>query len=180
MSVTAVGMESTGVFWKPVYNLLEHEFELVVANARHIKTVPGRKTDVKDSEWIASLLRHGLLRPSFIPDRSQRELRELVRYRRRLVQDKAQTAGRMHKVLEGGNIKLASVATDILGVSGRQMLRAMIAGETDPEVLAEMARGRLRKKLGTSCVGRWRGPWEAISVSCLAPSCGCWRRWRGR
>ncbi len=146
LAVSAVAMESTGVFWKPVYNLLEHEFELVVANARHIKAVPGRKTDVKDSEWIASLLRHGLLKPSFIPDRSQRELRELVRYRRRLVQDKSQTAGRMHKVLEGGNIKLASVATDILGVSGREMLRAMIAGETDPNVLAEMSRGRLRKK----------------------------------
>ena len=147
LSVTAVAMESSGVFWKPVYNLLEHEFELVVANARHMKAVPGRKTDVKDSEWIASLLRHGLLKPSFIPDRSQRELRELVRYRRRLVQDKSQTASRMHKVLEGGNIKLASVATDILGVSGREMLRAMIAGETDPNVLAEMARGRLRNKL---------------------------------
>ena len=146
LDVAAVAMESTGVFWKPVYNLLEHEFELVVANARHIKAVPGRKTDVKDSEWIASLLRHGLLKPSFIPDRSQRELRELVRYRRRLVQDRSQTAGRMHKVLEGGNIKLASVATDILGVSGREMLRAMIAGETDPNVLAEMSRGRLRKK----------------------------------
>ena len=107
LGVAAVAMESTGVFWKPVYNLLEHEFELVVANARHIKAVPGRKTDVKDSEWIASLLRHGLLKPSFIPDRPQRELRELVRYRRRLVQDKSQTAGRMHKVLEGGNIKLS-------------------------------------------------------------------------
>ena len=147
MNVTAVAMESTGVFWKGVYNLLEHEFELIVANARHIKAVPGRKTDVKDSEWIAELLRHGLLRPSFIPERSQRELRELVRYRRRLVQDKSQIANRMHKVLEGGNIKLASVATDILGVSGREMLRAMIAGETDPSVLAEMARGLLRKKL---------------------------------
>ena len=147
MNVTAVAMESTGVFWKGVYNLLEHEFELVVANARHIKAVPGRKTDVKDSEWIAELFRHGLLRPSFIPERSQRELRELVRYRRRLVQDKSQIANRMHKVLEGGNIKLASVATDILGVSGREMLRAMIAGETDPSVLAEMARGLLRKKL---------------------------------
>ncbi len=147
LSVTAVAMESSGVFWKPVYNLLEHEFELVVANARHMKAVPGRKTDVKDSEWIASLLRHGLLKPSFIPDRSQRELRELVRYRRRLVQDKSQTASRMHKVLEGGNIKLASVATDILGVSGREMLRAMIAGETDANVLAEKARGRLRNKL---------------------------------
>ena len=141
-------MESTGVYWKPVYNLFEHEFELIVANARHIKAVPGRKTDVKDAEWIADLLRHGLLRPSFIPERPERELRELVRYRRGLIRDKAQIANRMHQVLEGGNIKLASVATDILGVSGRDMLRAMIAGENDPNVLAEMARGRLRNKLG--------------------------------
>ena len=145
--VTAVAMESTGVFWKPVYNLLEHEFEVIVANARHIKAVPGRKTDIKDSEWIADLLRHGLLRPSFIPNRAQRELRELVRYRRRLVQDKSQLANRMHKVLEGGNIKLASVATDILGASGRDMLRAMVAGEQDADVLAQMSRGLLRKKL---------------------------------
>ena len=148
LGVTAVAMESTGVYWKPVYNLFEHEFELIVANARHIKAVPGRKTDVKDAEWIADLLRHGLLRPSFIPERPERELRELVRYRRGLIRDKAQIANRMHQVLEGGNIKLASVATDILGVSGRDMLRAMIAGENDPNVLAEMARGRLRNKLG--------------------------------
>lgn len=147
MRVTTVGMESTGVYWKPIYNLLEEEFELVVANARQIKAVPGRKTDVRDSEWIAELLRHGLLKPSFIPDRDQRELRELVRYRRRVVQNKAQIASQMHKVLEGGNIKLASVATDILGVSGREMLRALIAGEQAPNVLAELARGLLRKKL---------------------------------
>ena len=147
LRVATVGMESTGVFWKPIYNLLEHEFELVVANARHIKAVPGRKTDIKDSEWIAGLLMHGLLKPSFIPDRPQRELRELVRYRRRVVQNKAQIANQMHKVLEGGNIKLASVATDILGVSGREMLRALIAGEKDSSVLAELARGLLRKKL---------------------------------
>ena len=148
LGVTAVAMESTGVYWKPVYNLFEHEFELIVANARHIKAVPGRKTDVKDAEWIADLLKHGLLRPSFIPERPERVLRELVRYRRGLIRDKAQIANRMHQVLEGGNIKLASVATDILGVSGRDMLRAMIAGEDDPNVLAEMARGRLRNKLG--------------------------------
>ena len=146
LGVTAVAMESTGVYWKPVYNLFEHEFELIVANARHIKAVPGRKTDVKDAEWIADLLKHGLLRPSFIPERPERELRELVRYRRGLIRDKTQI-NRMHQVLEGGNIKLASVATDILGVSGRDMLRAMIAGEDDPNVLAEMARGRLRNKL---------------------------------
>ena len=107
LGVTTVAMESTGVYWKPVYNLLEHEFELIVANARHIKAVPGRKTDVKDAEWIADLLRHGLLRPSFIPERPERELRELVRYRRGLIRDKTQIANRMHQVLEGGNIKLA-------------------------------------------------------------------------
>ena len=144
--VTHVAMESTGVFWKPVYNLLEDEFEVWVINARHIKNVPGRKTDVKDAEWIADLLRHGLMRASFIPDRPQRELRELVRYRRRLVQQRAQMVNRIHKVLEGGNIKLASVATDIMGVSGLAMLRAMVAGEDDPKVLANMAKGRLRNK----------------------------------
>ena len=142
--VKAVAMESTGVYWKPVYNLLEGEFELIVANARHIKNVPGRKTDVRDAQWIAELLRHGLLEPSFIPDRPARELRELTRYRRRMVQQRVQVANRMHKTLEGGNVKLAS---DILGVSGRDMLRAMIDGETDPKKLANMARGLLRKKL---------------------------------
>jgi len=145
--VTHVAMESTGVFWKPVYNLLEDEFEVWVINARHIKNVPGRKTDVKDAEWIADLLRHGLMRASFIPDRPQRELRELVRYRRRLVQQRAQMVNRIQKVLEGGNIKLASVATDIMGVSGLAMLRAMVAGEDDPKVLANMAKGRLRNKI---------------------------------
>ena len=145
--VKAVAMESTGVYWKPVYNLLEGEFELIVANARHIKNVPGRKTDVRDAQWIAELLRHGLLEPSFIPDRPARELRELTRYRRRMVQQRVQVANRMHKTLEGGNVKLASVASDILGVSGRDMLRTMIDGETDPKKLANMARGLLRKKL---------------------------------
>ena len=146
LGVPIVAMESTGVYWKPVFNLLESEFDVIVCNARHIKAVPGRKTDVKDAEWLANLLKHGLLRPSFIPARPQRELRELVRYRRRLIQEKTQLASRMQQVLEGGNIKLASVASDILGVSGRAMLRAMIAGETDPDRLAGLARGVLRKK----------------------------------
>ena len=123
-----MAMESTGVYWKPVYNLLEGEFELIVVNARHIKNVPGRKTDARDAQWIAELLRHGLLEPSFIPDRPARELRELTRYRRRMVQQRVQVANRMRKTLEGGNVKLASVASDILGVSGRDMLRAMIDG----------------------------------------------------
>ena len=150
-------MESTGVYWKPVYNLLEDTFSVYVVNARHLKAVPGRKTDVKDAEWIAELLQHGLLQPSFIPDRPQRELRELVRYRRSLVQERSREANRLAKVLEGANIKLASVATDILGTSGRLMLGALAAGEQDPQVLAQMAKslprtrsgGRLRDKLST-------------------------------
>lgn len=144
--VTHVAMESTGVYWQPLYNLLEDDFEVWVVNAAHIKTVPGRKTDMKDAEWIADLLRHGLLRPSFIPDRPQRELRELCRHRRQLIRQRAQVVNRIQKVLEGGNIKLSSVATDVVGASGRAMLRAMIAGEDDPETLASMARGRLREK----------------------------------
>ena len=144
--VTHVAMESTGVYWQPFYNLLEDHFEVWVVNAAHIKTVPGRKTDMKDAEWIADLLRHGLLRPSFVPDRPQRELRELCRHRRQLIRQRAQVVNRIQKVLEGGNIKLSSVATDVVGASGRAMLRAMIAGEDDPETLASMARGRLREK----------------------------------
>ena len=145
--VTQVAMESTGVYWKPVYNLLEEEFTVMVVNARHMKAVPGRKTDVKDAEWIADLLRHGLLQASFIPDRPQRELRELTRYRRSLVEERSREANRIQKVLEGANFKLASVATDVLGVSGRAMLKAMAGGEEDPKVLANLARGRLREKL---------------------------------
>ena len=144
--VTHVAMESTGVYWKPVYNLLEDEFTVMVVNARHMKAVPGRKTDVKDAEWIADLLQHGLLQPSFIPDRAQRELRELTRYRRSLVQERTRESNRIQKLLEGANIKLGSVATDVLGVSGRAMLAAMAQGEEDPGVLAELARGRLREK----------------------------------
>ena len=146
--VTHVAMESTGVYWKPIYNLLEDEFTMLVVNAAHIKAVPGRKTDVKDAEWIAELLQHGLLRASFIPDRAQRELRELTRYRRSLVQERSREANRVQKLLEGANIKLASVATDVLGVSGRAMLTALVAGETDPDLLAALARGRLRNKSG--------------------------------
>lgn len=144
--VTHVAMESTGVFWKPIYNLLESDFEAMVVNAQHIKAVPGRKTDVKDAEWIAELLQHGLIRASFIPDRAQRELRELVRYRRGLIRQRGQVVNRIQKVLEGANIKLSSVATDVVGASGRAMLEAMVSGTEDPRVLAEMAKGRLRKK----------------------------------
>ena len=144
---THVAMESTGVFWKPIYNLLEGTFELLVVNAQHMKAVPGRKTDVRDAEWIADLLRHGLLRASFIPARPQRELRELTRYRMVLVRERADEINRVQKVLEGANIKLGSVATDILGKSGRQMLRALVGGVTDAGALAELARGRMREKI---------------------------------
>ncbi len=139
--------ESTGVYWKPIWNLLEGQFQVLLVNARHIKQVPGRKTDVKDAEWIAQLLQHGLLRGSFVPATPQRRLRELTRQRRQLILAKASVANRIQKVLEDANIKLASVATDVLGVSGRDMLRALIAGQDDPQALAELARGKLRPKI---------------------------------
>lgn len=144
--VTHVAMESTGEFWKPIYNLLEGNFELLVVNARHIKTVPGRKTDVKDAEWIAELLRHGLLRGSFIPPQAQRDLRDLTRQRTNLVQDRTTVVNRLQKVLEWANIKLSSVATDVTGVSARAMLEAIVQDQADPATLAELARGRLRSK----------------------------------
>jgi transposase len=145
--VTHVAMESTGVFWKPVFNLLEGRFEVLLVNPRHIKQVPGRKTDVKDCQWIAQLLQHGLLRGSFIPPKPIRELRDLTRQRSQLVAEKAAVANRIQKVLEDANIKLASVATDVLGVSGRAMIRALIAGQDDPGDLADLARKRLRRKI---------------------------------
>jgi transposase len=145
--VTHVAMESTGVYWKPLYNLLEGSFQLLLVNAAHIKAVPGRKTDVKDSEWIADLLRHGLLQASFVPERCQRELRELIRYRSALVRERAAEVNRVQKVLEGANIKLASVASDIGGVSGRQILAALVAGQAEAEALAQLAQGRLRSKI---------------------------------
>jgi transposase len=146
-AVTHVAMESTGVYWKPVWNLLEDQFQILLVNAQHIKQVPGRKTDVKDAEWIAQLLQHGLLRGSFVPPTPQRHLRELTRQRRQLTQTQAAVANRIQKVLEDANIKLGSVATDVLGVSGRDMLHALIAGQEDPKALAELARGRLRAKI---------------------------------
>lgn len=145
-SCTHVAMESTGVYWKPIYNLLEEMATLLVVNAQHIKAVPGRKTDVQDAEWIADLLQHGLLRASYIPKRPQRELRELTRYRTALVRERAAEVNRIQKVLEGANIKLASVASDLTGVSARAMLEALVGGTTDPAVLADLAQGRLRKK----------------------------------
>jgi transposase len=154
---THVAMESTGEYWKPVFNILEVHFTVLLVNAQHIRAVPGRKTDVKDAQWIAELLQHGLLRASFIPPVVQRELRELTRHRTTFVRERATLVNRVQKVLESANIKLASVATDVLGVSGRAMLQALIAGETDTGAMAELAKGRLREKreqLGQALEGR--------------------------
>jgi len=145
--VTHVAMESTGVYWKPVWNILAEQFEVLLVNAQHIKAVPGRKTDQKDCEWIADLLQHGLLHGSFVPPRPTRELRDLTRYRVSLTQEINRIANRIQKVLEDANIKLASVATDALGASGRAMLEAMLAGEQDAARLAEMSKGLLRNKI---------------------------------
>jgi len=142
--VTHVAMESTGVYWKPIFNILEGAFEVLLVNAKHIKFVPGRKTDVKDAQWIAELLQHGLLKASFIPPAPQREFRELVRYRTHLIDERTREANRVHKVLEDANLKLASVASDILGVSGRAMLAAIIVGQDDPAALTQLAKARLR------------------------------------
>lgn len=144
--VTIVAMESTGVYWKPIWNVLEGRFEIVLVNAKHIKHVPGRKTDVKDCQWIAQLLQHGLLKTSFVPPEPVRELRDLTRHRTRLVQEKNSAANRIHKILEDANVKLGSVASDILGESGRAMLQAIIEGQEDPVELARLARGRMRSK----------------------------------
>ena len=145
--VVHLAMESTGVYWKPIWHLLEGRFEMMLVNAGHIKQVPGRKTDVKDAEWIAQLLQHGLLSPSFVPPPPVRELRDLTRQRAQLVADRSGVANRVQKVLEAANIKLGSVASDVLGVSGRAMIQGLIAGESDPARLAEEARGSLRKKV---------------------------------
>jgi transposase len=162
--------------------MLEDRFELVLVNARHLQAVPGRKTDVKDAEWIADLLRHGLLRPSFVPDRPQRELRELTRYRTSLIQERAAEANRLQKVLEGANLKLGDVATDVLGRSARQMLEAIIGGatEADAAALAQFARGRMRDLLPHATARRpvashptsascWPSNWH-ISTSWTRPS----------
>lgn len=146
--ITDVVMEATGVYWKPVYNVLERRggLRLVVANAAHLKAVPGRKTDVKDAVWLARLLRHGLVSPSFIPEREQRELRELTRYRTALIRERASEVNRLQKTLEGANIKLASVITDVTGVSGQKILDALVNGEEDPAKLVDLADPRIRKK----------------------------------
>ena len=147
LGVTHVAMEATGVYWKPVYYLLEDDFELLLVNAAHVKNVPGRKTDVADAQWLCQLLEHGLLRASFVPPKPIRELRDLTRYRKSLIWERQREANRLQKLLEDANIKLASVATRTLGVSGRAMLAELCEGRNDPEALAELARGKLRRKL---------------------------------
>jgi transposase len=145
--VTVVGMESTGAYWKAVYYRLETTMDCWLLNARHLRNVPGRKTDVKDAEWICQLVEHGLVRPSFVPPPPIRELRNLTRYRKTVIQERTREAQRLEKLLEDAGIKLSCVATDILGVSGRAMLQALVAGVRDPQLLAELAKGRLRAKL---------------------------------
>src|SRR3954453_9715753 len=145
--VTLVGIESTGVFWKPIYYLLEDVVECWLLNARHLKKVPGRKTDVSDSEWIAELVAHGLVRPSFVPPRPIRRLRDLTRYRTALTQDRTREIQRLQALLEDAGIKLSVFVSDITGTSARRMLAALIAGERDPQTLADLALGRMRSKV---------------------------------
>jgi transposase len=166
-----VAMESTGVYWKPGFNLLDGGCEVILVNARHIKAVPGRKTDVRDCEWRADLLRHGLVKASFIPPVEIREVRELTRYRQTLVKDHTAVANRIQKLLESANIKLGQVASDVLGLSGRLMLRALAAGEQDAEKLAELAQGRLKSKqdaLRQALAGRLTGAQRWVLGEALA------------
>jgi transposase len=166
LGVTRVGMEATGVYWKPVFYVLEEELECWLLNARHMHNVPGRKTDMADSDWICRLVRFGLVRPSFVPPKPIRELRNLTRYRRTRIEERARETQRLDKVLQDAGIKLSSVASDIKGRSGRDMLDALVAGSRDPEVLAELARGRLRAKipqLQAALTGRF-GPNHALVV----------------
>jgi transposase len=169
--VTHVAMESTGVYWQPVYNILEDRFTLLLVNAQHVKAVPGRKTDVQDAAWLAQLLRHGLLRGSVVPDREQRELRELSRYRSALVRDRATVVHRIHKTLEGANLKLSAVVTDLQGRSAQAILQALAAGTTDPVALADLARGKLRPKrpeLTRALTGRVRPHQQFLLTEQLA------------
>jgi len=169
--VTHVAMESTGVYWKPVYYVLEERFTCLLVNAAHVKRVPGRKTDVQDCGWLAQLLEHGLLRGSFVPPAPIRELRDLTRYRKSLIQERAREANRVHKLLEDAGIKLATVATDVLGTSGRAMLEALVHGTRDPGVLAELARGRMRTKLPAlreALVGHFRAHHAFLATQILA------------
>jgi transposase len=169
--VTHVAMESTGVYWKPVYYVLEERVTCLLVNATHVKKVPGRKTDVQDCVWLAQLLEHGLLRGSFVPPAPNRELRDLTRYRKSLIQERAREANRVHKLLEDAGIKLATVARDVLGTSGRAMLEALVQGTSDPAVLAELARGRMRAKLPAlppALAGHFRPHHAFLAIQILA------------
>jgi transposase len=171
LGVTHVAMEATGVYWKPVWYVLEDDFELLLVNAAHVKQVPGRKTDVKDAEWLSQLLEHGLLRSSFVPPKPIRELRDLTRYRKSLVRERQREVNRLHKVLEDAGIKLSCVASEVLGVSGRLMIEALCQGKGDPEALAELAKGRLRAKLPAlrrALEGRFTGHHALICSHILA------------
>ncbi|MBD2731436.1 IS110 family transposase [Nostoc sp. FACHB-892] len=166
-----VAMESTGEYWRPVFNILEGNFEVMLVNARHIKAVPGRKTDIKDSQWIAELLQHGLLRPSFIPPVEQRDLRDLTRHRSNFIRERVNLVNRVQKVLEAANIKLASVASDVMGVSGRAMLAAIVEGNSTPELMAGLAKGTMSKKhdlLVPALEGRVRPHQKFILAQLLA------------
>jgi transposase len=145
--ITHVAMESTGVYWKPIYHILEEDVKIILVNAAHVKNVPGHKTDVKDCAWLAKLMEAGLLKGSFVPPRPFRDLRDLTRFRKQLINDRVREVNRLHKILQDSGIKLSSVATDVMGVSGRAMIEGLIQGTKDPEVLADLAKGRLRKKL---------------------------------
>jgi len=169
--VTHVAMESTGVYWKPVYYILEDEFSLLLVNAQHVKRVPGRKTDVNDSEWLAQLLECGLLQGSFVPPRPIRDLRDLTRYRKHQIRDRAREVNRLHRVLEDAGLKLSSVATNVMGSSGRAMLDALLQGTTDAAVLADLAKGKLRRKLPAlreALQGRFRPHHAALLGQILA------------
>ena len=170
-AVTHVAMESTGEYWKPVFNILEHSLEVIVVNAQHISKVPGRKTDQGDAEWIAELMQYGLLKASFIPPEGQRELRELTRYRTSFVRERANLVNRVQKVLESANLKLASVATDITGVSGRAILAAILADQANPQEMAELAKGRMREKreaLAKALEGRVKAHHRFVLTELLA------------
>ena len=171
LQVKQVAMEATGVYWKPVWAVLEDRFELMLVNARHVKQVPGRKTDMKDAQWLCQLLEAGLLAASFVPPKPIRTLRNLTRYRKTQISDRQREANRLHKILEDTGIKLDCVASDILGASGRAMLDALVSGSTDPNVLADLARGQLRKKipaLREALVGRFQDEHTLIVGQILA------------
>ncbi|OUL33889.1 IS110 family transposase [Nostoc sp. 106C] len=168
---THVAMESTGEYWRPVFNILEGNFEVILVNARHMKAVPGRKTDIKDAQWIAELLQHGLLRPSLIPPIEHRDLRDLTRHRSNFIRERVNLVNRVQKVLEAANIKLASVASDVMGVSGRAMLAAIVEGNSTPELMAGLAKGTMTKKhdlLVSALEGRVRPHQKFILAQLLA------------